>query len=144
MRTALSLVALLFLALGAPLLQKSPKFKVKVLVTAELNESGFIDPDNQKVFDSVKDIRTEMEKNSLLELVQEPEGADVVFEVLDREAADGYCCVIKTRLSVGDYRSEAADKTTTSWRATAKLAAVRVSNFAKQNYDHIMERREKR
>lgn len=129
-------------------------------------DQGFVDATSKGQRDTFNDLKEQLAKKALLELVEAPEQADVTISILDRDFAreTGKTSTSTTRgiiglnsttekdttlavtilLSAGEYKRElsASDKRLIGpWKAIAGKLANQVEKWAKENAQTIAARR---
>jgi hypothetical protein len=162
------LMGLVFLAFLAPEVlkayQKGGLQPIRVYIFTAGNKDGFVDADTKRRTDSVEDLKKDLEKNSIVQLVSEKDGADLVLEVLGRGAQetgsatstkDMYgqwhtnndtVAIVRVGLIAGSYSTVIEGRNdgriTNVWRTAANNAAKHIENWIKANYGNLISRRE--
>jgi hypothetical protein len=143
---------------------------IRVFVFTAADPGGFVDSNLKQRSDSVEDLKKDLSKNSVIQIVSQQAGADVTLEVLgrgDRETGGtstfyGYdgqwhtyadtVRVVRVGLRAGTYTrlfegtSSFAQRGLVGvsqglWRVAASGAAKGIENWIRANHDNLISRR---
>lgn len=111
MKILMILAVCLFVAGNTTTAQKKSTEPIKVFIFTAANEGGFVDTDQKQRSDSVEDLKKELTREKLVQIVPQRELADIALEVLGRAAAATGTTTTTTRGAYGVQNSTSQNNT---------------------------------